>query len=90
MNLTPIKANMTELELSGGLTILFSYRTPVACRWTNGISQTIYKTEKKWSKTTSRHINQWIVCCDDWTDRTIETKPQEYFDNLANSVAAHD
>jgi hypothetical protein len=87
MNLRVIKANMTEVKLAGGLTVLFSYNTPVACAWSNGINQVIYKTEKKWSKTTSRHINQWIVMSDEWTDRKIETKPQEYFDNLNQEVA---
>ena len=57
MNLTPIKANMTELSING-LTILFSYKTPVAYIDHNvGI---VYTTNKYWSKTTSRHINQWI------------------------------
>ena len=82
MNLTPLASNMTELTLAGGLTILFSYKTPVACRYTNGTDQVVYKTEKFWSRTTSRHIGQWIVMQDDWTPRTISTKPQEYFDSL--------
>lgn len=73
MNLTPLRANMTELQLNNGDLILFSYRTPVAAyiesegKW--------YKTEKKWSVTTSRHINKWA-------DRYHGTKPQEFFDGL--------
>jgi hypothetical protein len=57
MNLTPIKANMTELSING-LTILFSYQTPVA--YIDHNVSIVYTTNKYWSKTTSRHINQWI------------------------------
>jgi hypothetical protein len=78
MKLIPLKANMTELQMGGGLTMLFSYQTPVACRWTNGSSYQNYKTDKKWSQTTSRHINGWFG-----GDGAI-FKPQEYFDNLVN------
>jgi hypothetical protein len=85
MNLTPIKANMTEVTMSGGLTVLFSYKTPVAVVWTNGMgSRMLIKTEKKWSATTTRHINQWAKS---WTlSEPIKTKPQEYFDNLISEV----
>jgi hypothetical protein len=86
MNLNPIAANMNEVQFPGGLTVLFSYKTPVACRWSNGIEQTVYKTEKKWSNTTTRHINKWIVLTDNWTDRKIVEKPQEYFDHLISEV----
>jgi hypothetical protein len=86
MNLNPIASNMTEVQMSGGLTVLFSYKTPVACRWTNGMEQVVYKTSKKWSATTSRHIGKWIILQDDWTPRTISEKPQEYFDNLLSEV----
>ena len=56
MKLTPIRANMTEVEI-GDKTILFSYKTPVAYHET-GIGYA--KTSKRWSNTTSRHINQWL------------------------------
>lgn len=82
MNLKPIASNMTELTLKGGLVVLFSYQTPVACHWTNGLNQVFYKTEKFWSRTTSRHINKWLIQTDNWTDRKIEEKPQKYFDEL--------
>ncbi len=55
MNLRPIKANMTELEI-GDKTILFSYQTPVAY-YEHG---SYYVTNKKWSRTTSRHVNAWV------------------------------
>lgn len=58
MRLTPIKANMTELEI-GNKRVLFSYKTPVAYQELTTIGD-YYKTNKKWSQTTTRHINQWL------------------------------
>ena len=55
MKLTLIKANMTELEI-GDKRILFSYHTPVAYTEKGHY----YITNKKWSNTTTRHINQWV------------------------------
>ena len=86
MNLIPIKANMTEVDLGNGKTVLFSYKTPVAYAVTTDNEQIIYKTEKKWSNTTTRHINQWIVLKDVWAVRKIIEKSQEYFDNLLSEV----
>jgi hypothetical protein len=70
MHLKSIQSNMTELTLSNGTQVLFSYQTPVAC-WIEG---QFYKTDKKWSNTTTRHINKWTHCA--------VAKPQEYFDNI--------
>jgi hypothetical protein len=80
MNLTPIKANMTELEINGSL-ILFSYKTPVAVLHLDG---NVFKTSKFWSRTTSRHINQWLVNFD--MEKKPTEKPQEYFDTLLSEV----
>lgn len=82
MNLKPIKQNMTELELKGGLTVLFSYQTPVACRWEGcwGNAFQYYRTSKFWSKTTSRHINQWIG------ENKAGEKDQQYFHDLAGEA----
>lgn len=76
MNLTPIQANMTEVEINPSLTVLFSYNTPVACKWTNGAIYEYYRTEKKWSNTTTRHINKWL------DGNPAKFKDQDYFDNL--------
>jgi len=62
MKLTPIKANMTELEIPCGnnetpIRVLFSYQTPVA---TYDDVNGYRRTTKKWSMTTTRHINQWM------------------------------
>ncbi len=79
MTLNPIRENMTELELSekivGGLPIkvLFSYRTPVAMSDSAGLC---FITEKKWSNTTSRHINEWLQ------GRPARKEKQEFFDGL--------
>lgn len=79
MNLKPLASNMTELELShpivGGLPIkvLFSYSTPVAYSDSVGLC---YRTSKRWSNTTTRHINQWLA------GRPSHIESQEYFYNL--------
>ena len=79
MTLTPIKANMTELEIDG-MRILFSYKTPVAVMHTDGYT---YRTDKKWSATTSRHINQWISS--NGLFGALFAK-QEFFDTLCNNL----
>jgi len=81
MNLKPIKANMNEVELANA-NVLFSYRTPVALQ----IKSTgeVFKTSKYWSRTTSRHINQWVK---EFTEpEKVKEKPQEYFDEFSNEV----
>jgi len=84
MNLKPIKQNMTEVNV-GTKSILFSYKTPVACfDYSEGAGHGVYyKTSKKWSRTTTRHINQWIP---DSGEVSIQEKDQEWFDNLLNEV----
>jgi hypothetical protein len=77
MNLNPIKANMTELDLCDGRKVLFSYRTPVALKDYTGMN---YKTSYKWSATTTRHINQWFKGI------TALEKPQDFFDSLIQEV----
>lgn len=57
MNLKPIASNMTEIETSG-FRILFSYSTPVALK--NKETGQYCKTNKFWSRTTSRHISKWL------------------------------
>lgn len=83
MNLKPLAANMTELEF-GWYDVLFSYRTPVAAIWRYGNEIKAYQTDKKWSKTTSRHISQWLEMHPEVLGAMY--KPQEWFDNLLNEV----
>ena len=73
MKLNPIGSNVTELELPNGTTILFSYKTPVAC---NVPGTGFYRTEQHYSSTTSKHINRWLA------GANATTKPQAYFDRL--------
>ena len=76
MKLNPLKSNMTEVE-AVGIKILFSYKTPVAALVKEGDMWHQYKTDKKWSNTTSRHITQWNPL-----GGAYGLKPQEYFDQL--------
>ena len=41
-----------------GCSVLYSYETPVAL--IVGSGNRAYKTDRKWSVTTSKHINQWL------------------------------
>ena len=72
MELIPIGANRTQINLANGDSVFFSYRTPVACLTENGY----YRTSKKWSVTTTRHINKWLDGC------TATVVPQDFFTNL--------
>jgi len=74
MKLKPIGSNKTELTISPRIQVLFSYETPVAA-WIDG---QYYKTDVKWSKTTSKHINSWA--------HLPVTKPQEFFNELVKGV----
>ena len=67
MKLKQIGSNMTVLTLNNGTEVLFSYETPVAgfCNlvdrsnpeW-NGVQ--FFRTDEKFSKTTTRHINKYL------------------------------
>jgi hypothetical protein len=71
MKIRNIGSNQTEVNISNGV-VLVSYETPVAAI----IDGVRYRTQKKWSVTTSRHINQWL------DGAQAETKPQAFFDSL--------
>ena len=55
MKLKTIASNMTELNFNG-MSILFSYKTPVA-GWDN---KGAFRTNKYYSPTTSKHINKYL------------------------------
>jgi hypothetical protein len=84
MNLKPLAANKTEMTFTkeDGSTyrVLFSYQTPVAYirTWPDG-GMVIRKTNKRWSNTTTRHINSWIPT----NHLAID---QSEFDNLLKGV----
>lgn len=75
MKLRKIANNVTVLELAAK-SILISYETPVAILY-HGNGKYV-KTSKKWSATTSRHINSWL------NGAEAELEPQEYFDEALN------
>jgi len=92
MKLKSIKANCHELDLDNGVLVLFSYETPVAIslpgviRVTNfdGVSLEylgVIKTNQKFSKTTSAHINAWTA--------TTKTLPHEEFLALVNAAISY-
>ena len=57
MQLLPIASNQNQLNLNDGTQVFFSYKTPVA----GYVPELGYvRTVKKWSTTTSRHINKWL------------------------------
>ena len=73
LKLKPVASNMNLLETPAHI-VLFSYATPVASF--DKATYSFHRTEAKWSKTTTRHINKWLDGV-----KAIE-QPQEYFDNL--------
>ena len=57
MKVQSIGSNQTEVTLADGTVVLISYSTPVAALvpgkgW--------IRTAKKWSATTTKHINAWL------------------------------
>jgi hypothetical protein len=83
MNLNPIKQNMTEIETDKYF-VLFSYKTPVA--YINRSTGKAYRTEKNWSKTTTKHVNYWfsqLKCPEGYTFTQV---PQDELDNLLDEV----
>ena len=73
MELRNLGSNQAQISF-GGTVVLFSYNTPVAC---SIVGKGWYRTDKRWSVTTSKHINRWL------DGVKAEEKPQEFFDNLA-------
>ena len=57
-------SNQSELVLSNGSQILFSYETPVAVSTVDGL----FVTDQHYSSTTSKHINKW---CEGITRTTV-------------------
>jgi hypothetical protein len=77
LKLKPVASNMNLLETPAHI-VLFSYATPVAS-FDKG-TYSFNRTSKKWSMTTSRHINKWLDGA-----KAIE-QPQTYFDDLLGGV----
>lgn len=91
MRLKPVASNMTELHLNNGTIVLFSYETPVAAiTFKNGCHSDVIKTSKKWSNTTTRHINKWFNMNNDYEPSkhlsafNVKEVDQSILDNLVN------
>lgn len=68
MTINPIASNMNELKTDSPdhITVLFSYKTPVAAyglspQWHERFGSAYIRTSKRWSVTTSKHINKWLA-----------------------------
>ena len=57
MNVKPLGSNQTMVSM-GGVSVLYSYAVPVAAIMNN--SHKAFKTDHKWSSTTSKHINKFV------------------------------
>lgn len=79
MNLEPMGNNKTELRLNDWM-VFFSYKTPVAA--IDRRTGKAYRTAKYWSRTTSKHINQYFATLHMPDMYKPEEKPQEFFDGL--------
>lgn len=77
LKLTPVGSNQTEIERADGVTILYSYSTPVAA-FVPGRGALVSAT--KYSVTTSRHVNQAV---ERWSATRHEV-PQAEIDSLAS------
>ena len=86
MKLKSLGANQTELTLNDGSQILFSYETPVCVRTEAmhcGQKQTrVCVTTEKYSRTTSKHINNWVANLSD----IIMMVEQSEIDNFVKGV----
>lgn len=77
MNLSTIGANQTIVNLANGTQVFHSYTTPVAA-FIPGEGYIV--TATKYSRTTSRHINNFTGGLVD------RAEPQEFFDNLLKTA----
>ena len=77
--LTSFGSNMTVIAVENGDSVLVSYSTPVAAL----VGGVFFRTEKKFSMTTSKHINKWSgsfgIAKGEGT-----LKPQKWFNELVN------
>lgn len=80
MRLTPIAKNQTVLALND-CEILFSYETPVAAFFYD--TRNAIRTNEKFSRTTSKHVNQWarIISC-----AKVREVNQDYLNALVGDV----
>lgn len=75
-----VGGNTTEI-VTDAVAVLFSYQTPVAAHIFN---HGYVRTSKKWSRTTSKHINKWLENHGERKD--VEEREQEFFDKLVIEI----
>ena len=78
MKLNSIAKNQTEVTLSNGDQVFFSYRTPVACYIAK--KGRYARTDAWYSATTTRHINKWLG------NLEYDVIPQSYLDEITLQV----
>ena len=80
MKLNRIGNNETVVSFDNGTEVLFSYETPVAGkRIVDGVLQ-VFKTNHKWSNTTTKHINKYL--------KTFHSEPVELPQDEINALTA--
>lgn len=72
MKIKILGPNQTLLRWDHQNEVFFSYETPVAAR----LNGTLFRTNHKWSTTTSKHINRYLA------GAKAEERPQEWFDSI--------
>ena len=85
MKLNNIASNMTEIEFGNGVTIFYSYKTPVAGfdpAHPEGVSGH-FKTSTHYSATTTRHINKYFR--NEW-DVDAKTEVREVSQEFINGL----
>jgi hypothetical protein len=84
MELKQLGPNMTELIFKG-VSLLFSYETPVAgYKHQRGSVSGLFKTERKYSRTTTRHINKYLKEEWDVDPKSVEIVSQDYIEGLVS------
>ena len=73
MKIKRLGASKTLLALPSGSEIFYSYETPVAYQMHSG---ELFKTEEYYSRTTFKHITQYL------NGREAETVPQSFINQL--------
>ena len=77
MILRQIGSNQTEISFNNGTTLFFSYETPVAG---HTILDGYFKTDTYSSRTTSKHINQYLKHADSY----VSTVTDDYIVSLCH------
>ena len=80
MELRAIGPNQTEIK-TGDRTVLYSYDTPVVVH-VHGIGY--FRTETRHSKTTSKHINQYLISNVDSRFCSVTTVSQSKINTLSD------